>query len=236
MTSGEARAQTEEMLERLRRQICEVTEEEDFDVNHDLLNRDKQSCSTMELEAIRRERNRMHAKKTRLRKKILLQEMEHMVQRLEDDIQAIKSQKPLKSEQIRHVGGSGIGEGGGMKRGLSITNLLLTSALDQGVVYCHAGYEGMKLSSTKNCSETSSALSMSESPVSPTQLTELSTRHSPFAHAQSEVKIDMDVYGATIVASALGHDENPTERVVHVESEVPMESLKACPDSSTTEA
>lgn len=173
MTTGEARAQTEEMLERLRRQICEVTEEENFDVNHDLLNRDKHSCSTLELEAIRRERNRMHAKKTRLRKKILLQEMEHMVQRLEEDILAIQAQKQIKMEGDNGAGG---GNGGGtLKRGPSVTNLLLTSAfaqgaLDQTGVFSHAGYEGMILSSGKGCSETSSSLSDSVSPISPSQI------------------------------------------------------------------
>ena len=41
-----------------------------------LLLKDKRTCSTTELEMIRRERNRMHAKKTRLRKKRMIQEME----------------------------------------------------------------------------------------------------------------------------------------------------------------
>lgn len=38
--------------------------------------KDKASCSTVELETIRREKNRIHAKKTRLRKKKMTQEME----------------------------------------------------------------------------------------------------------------------------------------------------------------
>ena len=41
-----------------------------------LLLKDKRTCSTTELEMIRRERNRMHAKKTRLRKKRMILEME----------------------------------------------------------------------------------------------------------------------------------------------------------------
>ena len=41
-----------------------------------LLLKDKRTCSTTELEMIRRERNRMHAKKTSLRKKRMIQEME----------------------------------------------------------------------------------------------------------------------------------------------------------------
>ena len=47
-----------------------------LDVDHELLTKDKSMCSTLELETIRRERNRMHAKKTRLRKKKMIQEME----------------------------------------------------------------------------------------------------------------------------------------------------------------
>ena len=54
-------------------------EDEHHDVDHHverLLLKDKRTCSTTELEMIRRERNRMHAKKTRLRKKRMIQEME----------------------------------------------------------------------------------------------------------------------------------------------------------------
>jgi hypothetical protein len=47
-----------------------------LDVDHELLTKDKSTCSSTELEMIRRERNRMHAKKTRLRKKRMIQEME----------------------------------------------------------------------------------------------------------------------------------------------------------------
>ena len=50
--------------------------EDDDYYNNDLLLKDKSLCSSSELEVIRRERNRMHAKKTRLRKKKMLSEME----------------------------------------------------------------------------------------------------------------------------------------------------------------
>lgn len=63
-------------IEKLRMNISLVTEEEDLDVDHDLLQKDKSTCSVPELESIRRERNRMHAKKTRMRKKKVLEEME----------------------------------------------------------------------------------------------------------------------------------------------------------------
>lgn len=41
-----------------------------------LLSKDKSNCSSLELDVRRREKNRVHAKKTRLRKKKMTQEME----------------------------------------------------------------------------------------------------------------------------------------------------------------
>ena len=65
------------LVERLRFQIsATLSDDEDFELNPELLLKDKTACSTAELETIRRERNRMHAKKTRLRKKKMLNEME----------------------------------------------------------------------------------------------------------------------------------------------------------------
>ena len=55
-------------------------DDHEFDSRSDLLLKDKSLCSTAELEMIRRERNRMHAKKTRLRKKRMLSEMETVSQ------------------------------------------------------------------------------------------------------------------------------------------------------------
>ena len=58
-------------------QVSALLGDNDYlDVDHELLMKDKSTCSTLELEMIRRERNRMHAKKTRLRKKKMIQEME----------------------------------------------------------------------------------------------------------------------------------------------------------------
>lgn len=51
-------------------------DEQNLEIDHELLTKDKSMCSSSELEMIRRERNRMHAKKTRLRKKKMIQEME----------------------------------------------------------------------------------------------------------------------------------------------------------------
>ena len=64
-------------IERLKSQIsATLSDDEELEMNQDILMRDKSTCSTFELEMIRRERNRMHAKKTRLRKKKMLSEME----------------------------------------------------------------------------------------------------------------------------------------------------------------
>jgi hypothetical protein len=41
-----------------------------------ILNKDKNTCSPTELEDLRREKNRVHAKQTRLRKKKMTHEME----------------------------------------------------------------------------------------------------------------------------------------------------------------
>ena len=40
-------------------------DEQNMEIDHELLTKDKSTCSSSELEMIRRERNRMHAKKTR---------------------------------------------------------------------------------------------------------------------------------------------------------------------------
>ena len=64
-------------IERLKSQIsATLSDEEELELNPELFSKDKALCSTAELELIRRERNRMHAKKTRLRKKKMLAEME----------------------------------------------------------------------------------------------------------------------------------------------------------------
>lgn len=66
-------------IEKLKMQVSALLGDEDCKDIMDtdpLLSKDKSTCSTSELEMIRRERNRMHAKKTRLRKKKMIQEME----------------------------------------------------------------------------------------------------------------------------------------------------------------
>ena len=75
-----ARLYAEQTIEKIRAEVANILSGDDdaeFDtVNVDLLQRDRSSCTSHELDMIRRERNRMHAKRTRLRKKKMLQEME----------------------------------------------------------------------------------------------------------------------------------------------------------------
>lgn len=54
-------------------------------IDYALLGKDRSACSPSELDQIRRERNRMHAKRTRDRKRIFMEEMEVMIKQLEDD-------------------------------------------------------------------------------------------------------------------------------------------------------
>jgi uncharacterized membrane protein YgaE (UPF0421/DUF939 family) len=64
-------------IERIRTQIsATLSDDEELELSSEFHTKDKSQCSTQELETIRRERNRMHAKKTRLRKKKMLTEME----------------------------------------------------------------------------------------------------------------------------------------------------------------
>lgn len=54
-------------------------------IDYVLLGKDRSSCTPAELDQIRRERNRMHAKRTRDRKRIFMEEMEVMIKQLEDE-------------------------------------------------------------------------------------------------------------------------------------------------------
>jgi hypothetical protein len=54
-------------------------------IDYILLGKDRSACTSAELDQIRRERNRMHAKRTRDRKRIFMEEMEVMIKKLEDE-------------------------------------------------------------------------------------------------------------------------------------------------------
>ena len=62
-----------------------VTEYPDDGIDYKLLAKDRATCSQEELDRIRRERNRMHAKRTRDRKRIFVEEMESIIKQLESE-------------------------------------------------------------------------------------------------------------------------------------------------------
>ncbi|GKY96886.1 hypothetical protein MPSEU_000647600 [Mayamaea pseudoterrestris] len=53
--------------------------------DHDLLGKDRSKCSSKELDLIRRERNRMHAKRTRERKRLFMGSMTEICRALEEE-------------------------------------------------------------------------------------------------------------------------------------------------------
>lgn len=64
-------------IENIRHQVALILSGDDeFNAESNITGKEKSHCSSAEIESIRRERNRMHAKKTRLRKKKMLQAME----------------------------------------------------------------------------------------------------------------------------------------------------------------
>lgn len=90
-------------------QICahvmkELVDDNDIQADLELLNKDKTACTSEELESIRRERNRLHAKKTRLRKKLMLQEMESNLLKLEDEVLNLRKKKELEHETLYGTG------------------------------------------------------------------------------------------------------------------------------------
>lgn len=59
-------------------------------IDYDLLGKDRSKCTPAELDQIRRERNRMHAKRTRDRKRLFMEEMEEVIKRLETENELLK--------------------------------------------------------------------------------------------------------------------------------------------------
>jgi hypothetical protein len=57
----------------------------DDGIDYALLGKDRSKCTPDELDQIRRERNRMHAKRTRDRKRLLMEAMEKIIKKLEDE-------------------------------------------------------------------------------------------------------------------------------------------------------
>jgi len=57
----------------------------DDGIDYDLLGKDRSKCSPEELDRIRRERNRMHAKRTRDRKRLFTEQMSEICRQLEEE-------------------------------------------------------------------------------------------------------------------------------------------------------
>jgi hypothetical protein len=62
-----------------------VVDYPDDGIDYELLAKDRATCSQTELDMIRRERNRMHAKRTRDRKRIFIEKMEVILRQLESE-------------------------------------------------------------------------------------------------------------------------------------------------------
>jgi len=75
------------------------------DIDYDLLARDRSTCTSTELDKIRRERNRMHAKRTRDRKRRFHDEMDRIIRQLEDENELLCDHLRILSE--KHVRSSG---------------------------------------------------------------------------------------------------------------------------------
>ena len=57
------------------------------------------SADPMEIERLRRERNKLHARKTRVRKKKLVHEMERIVSELEEEVESLRSRSATMVDQ-----------------------------------------------------------------------------------------------------------------------------------------
>lgn len=62
----------------------------DDGIDYGLLGKDRSQCTPAELDKIRRERNRMHAKRTRDRKRIFMEEMEGIIKKLEQENELLR--------------------------------------------------------------------------------------------------------------------------------------------------
>lgn len=64
---------------------------QDDGIDYELLGKDRSKCTPAELDQIRRERNRMHAKRTRDRKRLFMEEMSDVCKQLEDENTLLQS-------------------------------------------------------------------------------------------------------------------------------------------------
>ena len=76
----------------------------DDGIDYELLSKDRTKCSPEELDLIRKERNRMHAKRTRDRKRLFMEEMETIIKTLESENRILaEHHQSLKRKKGRHT-------------------------------------------------------------------------------------------------------------------------------------
>jgi len=71
----------------------------DDGIDYDLLGKDRSCCTTEELDMIRKERNRMHAKRTRDRKRVFMERMQVIIDNLQQENIILRN-------HLRNIGGS----------------------------------------------------------------------------------------------------------------------------------
>lgn len=74
---------------KLNGMILGVAEMAQMDIDLELMRKDRSQCTQQELNQIRRERNRMHAKRTRVRKKVQMEEIQENINKLEETNHAL---------------------------------------------------------------------------------------------------------------------------------------------------
>jgi len=86
--SGESEENEEEDLTEEQHELLDSLGDA---INYELLSKDRSKCTPAELDQIRRERNRMHAKRTRDRKRLFMEEMEAVINQLEHENSALET-------------------------------------------------------------------------------------------------------------------------------------------------
>jgi hypothetical protein len=77
-------------------------------IDYILLGKDRSACTPAELDQIRRERNRMHAKRTRDRKRIFMEEIEVMIKKLEDENSLLLSHANMVNASLPRIDDGGM--------------------------------------------------------------------------------------------------------------------------------
>lgn len=83
--------------------ILGVAEMAEMDIDLELMKKNRSECTPEELEQIRRERNRMHAKRTRVRKKAQLEDIQDSIATLEKQNQELMQRISRIHSQSAHV-------------------------------------------------------------------------------------------------------------------------------------